>query len=109
MITVSIDQPIAVVDDGFNFIRFTVRLSEAPVNSLSMEFRTLLDGTALDSDLFANSASASNNGTVTFAPGETSQDVFIRVDGDTGAGGNQAFSPSSARRSSPARRASCAS
>ena len=83
MITVSIDQPIAVVENGFNFIRFTVRLSQPPVNSLSMEFRTLLDGTALDSDLFANSASASNNGTVTFAPGEILQNIDIRLAGDS--------------------------
>ena len=68
-----------VEENQFNFIRFTVSLSEAPVNSVTVDYNTVL-GSASDADLFTNAAS--NSGTITFTAGETSQDVFVRLDGD---------------------------
>ena len=71
----------AVIESSSNFLRFIVTLSEAPVDAITMSYRTLLNGTALDADLV--STSTSNAGTVTFEAGETSAEVFVRTASDS--------------------------
>src|SRR5690606_28286591 len=68
------------VQEG-RYARFTLTLSEASVNEITVNYRTLL-GTASDSDLWSESTSGNNNGTVTFAAGETSVDIFVRTYND---------------------------
>ena len=71
----------AVVESSNNFLHFVVTLSEAPVNAITMDYRTLLNGTAVDADLV--SSSASNAGTVTILAGQTSANIFIRTASDS--------------------------
>ena len=58
-----------------------VNLSEAPVDAVTMGYRTLLNGSAVDADLF--SSAASNAGTVTILAGQTSANIFIRTTNDS--------------------------
>ncbi|WP_455272861.1 beta strand repeat-containing protein [Rhizobium herbae] len=78
---ISLSAGSAVVESSANQIRFVVTLSEAAVDAVTVNYRTLL-GTASNADLFYTSTSANNNGTVTFAPGETSKDVLIYTTND---------------------------
>ena len=66
----------------FHYLRFTVTLSEPSVDVVTVDYRTQLDGTAVDADIGNAAAHPSNNGTVTFAPGETSIDIFINSNSD---------------------------
>lgn len=73
--------PVISVSDATavegNYLRFTVSLSEASTDAVTVNYRTLMNGSADDNDLYHNFTSASNNGTVTFAPGETSTSIYI--------------------------------
>ncbi|MFK7944731.1 MAG: Calx-beta domain-containing protein [Paracoccaceae bacterium] len=73
----------AVTESDSNFLDFVVTLSEPSLDSVTVNFRTLLDGTALNGDLDNNVTGSSNNGTVTFAPGVTSQSIFIETNTDS--------------------------
>lgn len=70
------------IEGSSNSVRFTVSLSEPPIDAVSMSFRTKLDQTANDDDLYYSSAGTQNNGTLTFAPGQTTQtiEIFLRSD-----------------------------
>ena len=72
-----------VVDEGdFQFLRYVVTLSEPTFDAVSVNFRTLRD-TALDDDIDNAFSSAANNGTLVFAAGETSKEIFIEANTDT--------------------------
>ena len=64
------------------YIRVNVFLSEAPLDAVTMSYRTLLDLSANDDDLRYTSTSTRNNDTITFAPGQTSTSFFIEADSD---------------------------
>ncbi len=64
---------------------FTLTLSSAPTSPVSVTFATA-DGTAK-----AGSDYASNNGTVTFAAGETTKTIAVGVFGDTVQEGDESF------------------
>lgn len=64
------------------FIPFVVTLSEAELDVVTVSYITLR-GTALNPDLDATVASTQHNGTVTFAPGETTKTIFIEADSDS--------------------------
>ncbi len=79
----------ATVEEFNNFIRFTVSLSQPYGDAVTVNYRTLFDGTATNSDLdntmtstSNNGTAAANNGVVTFAPGETSKSIFIESERD---------------------------
>ncbi|MEX0338001.1 MAG: Calx-beta domain-containing protein [Arenibacterium sp.] len=62
--------------DGFAF--FTVRLSEASTSDVSVSYRTVTDGSALDGGLdFFNDSDV-----LDFAPGETQKTISVRLQGD---------------------------
>ncbi|MGR3458093.1 MAG: Calx-beta domain-containing protein [Pseudooceanicola nanhaiensis] len=74
----------AVTEESYgSYHQFTVTLSEPAVDVVSLQYRTLLNGTAWDNDLYYSSTDSRNNGTLTFAPGETSATILIRSDSDT--------------------------
>ncbi|MEI5682187.1 Calx-beta domain-containing protein [Mesorhizobium sp. CCNWLW179-1] len=73
----------SVVESSSNYLRFTITLSEPAVDAVTINYRTLLAGTTGESDLWNPSTFATNNGVVTFAPGVTSMDIFIRTTGDS--------------------------
>ena len=62
-------------------VRFTVTLSEASTQAVTMDYR-LLTGTAGDTDLRYIAASSANNGSLAFLPGETSKSILIEMAGD---------------------------
>ncbi|ARE42337.1 MSHA pilin protein MshA (plasmid) [Rhodovulum sp. P5] len=73
----------AQASETYEYLRFTVTLSEPSVDAVAMSYRTLQD-TADDSDMYyATTSDTYNNGTIAFAPGETSTDIFIRTDSDS--------------------------
>jgi hypothetical protein len=72
----------AVGESNSNFIRFVVTLSEPSNSQVSMQFNTLLNGTATDFDLRSSSTSGENNGRLTFNPGQTSASIFIQTSTD---------------------------
>ena len=65
-----------------DYVRFVVTLSEPAVDAVTVNFNTFA-GTALDSDLDNSITGSSNNGVLTFKPGETSLSIFIEADSDT--------------------------
>jgi Calx-beta domain len=76
--TISIDDvTVAEGDSGQTPADFTVSLSEASAEQVTVDFATS-DGTAT-----APSDYASDTGTVTFAPGDTEETVTVQVNGDT--------------------------
>jgi Calx-beta domain len=72
-------------DAGQSAFRFTVTLDQAQSAPVTVDFSTA-DGTAT-----APSDYAANNGTVTFAPGETAKTVTVQVNGDTTIEPNETF------------------
>ena len=66
----------ALTQEG-DYLRFVVSLSEAAADAVTVNYRTLLSGTATDADLSYHSTSNQNNGTITFSPGQTSASIFI--------------------------------
>ncbi|CUH68242.1 Hemolysin, chromosomal [Thalassovita gelatinovora] len=73
----------ATIEHYSDYVRFTLSLSEPAVDAVSVDYRLLLDQTASDYDLYGWSSDSSNNGTATFAPGQTTTDVFIRLQSDS--------------------------
>jgi hypothetical protein len=80
--TISIEGD-AVVESSNNYLRFVVTLSEPSVDAVEVNYRTLLAGTAQDADLYYSSTNSDNNGTIIFAPGETTKSIFVLTDGDS--------------------------
>lgn len=80
---VSVSDAEAVQESSSNYLRFIVSLSEPSVGAVTVNYRTLLAGTASEPDLYSQSTSGSTNGTLTFAPGQTSQSVYIRTASDS--------------------------
>ena len=78
MATLSIEATNAI-EEGDN-LEFVVSLSEPANDAVSIEYRTL-PGTARNSDLYYSTTSR-NNGTLTFAPGETSKSIFVETASD---------------------------
>ena len=71
------DASIVEGDNGNNDLNFTVSLTEASTEAVSVDFTTN-DGTAIAGEDYLASS-----GTVTFAPGETSQTITLSIIGDT--------------------------
>ena len=71
-----------VVESFNSALRFVLTLSKPSIDAITVNYRTL-GGTAFDDDLSNAIPSSSNNGTVTFAPGQTTASVFIRPDSDS--------------------------
>ena len=57
-------------------------LSEAATNSVTATYQTLLTGTAEANDLVYSATSSQNNGTLTFAPGQTTGSIYIYTDSE---------------------------
>ncbi|MEM1430122.1 MAG: Calx-beta domain-containing protein [Pseudomonadota bacterium] len=72
-----------IIESFSNFMQFTVTLSEPFADAVTVNFRTLFDGTATNFDVDNALESATNNGTLTFAAGETSKSIFVEADSDT--------------------------
>ena len=73
----------ASVGETFNDrLRFVVTLSEASAEAVTVDFRTLAR-TAREADLTDAFSSANNNGSIVFAPGQTSATIYIRPDSDS--------------------------
>ncbi|WP_377212717.1 Calx-beta domain-containing protein [Pseudahrensia aquimaris] len=81
MVQISISGDTVLENDN-EFLEFVVTLSEAAVDAVTVNFRTLR-GTALDDDLDNSLTGTLNNGTLTFAPGQTSASIFIEANFDT--------------------------
>ena len=80
MVEITLSGGVAVEGD---YVTFTVELSEAAVDSVSMNYRTLLAGTADSSDLGYYATSSQNNGVLTFAPGQTTGSISIYTDSES--------------------------
>ena len=78
---VSVSRAVAE-ESYYSYLQFTVTLSEPAIDVVTMDYRTLLNGTATDGDIYSTSASNNNNGTLTFAPGETTATIQIRSNSD---------------------------
>ena len=61
---------------------FTIALSEASSETVTVRYRILLAGTAVNSDL-ANFVSFPSNETITFAPGQTTKTLQIGIAADS--------------------------
>src|SRR5262245_20098051 len=72
-------------NSGTTAFNFTVSLSAAQAAPVTVDFATA-DGTATQPSDYA-----SNSGTLTFAPGETSKTVPVQVNGDTAVEPNETF------------------
>lgn len=64
------------------YVTFTVTLSEPLTDEATVEWRTLTTGTANDDDLYYAPTSRTNNGTITFSPGETTATINVYARGD---------------------------
>jgi Calx-beta domain len=71
------DRSITEGDNGTQLVNFTISLSAPSGKPITVNYTTA-DGTAI-----AGSDYAATNGTLTFAPGETSKTVSVQVIGDT--------------------------
>ncbi|NJO96443.1 MAG: hypothetical protein HC764_10810 [Pleurocapsa sp. CRU_1_2] len=71
------DAVVTEGDDGTTIASFTVNLSEAAASSVSVDYATT------DGDAVAGDDYTATNGTLTFAPGETSKTIEVEVIGDT--------------------------
>ncbi|WP_225008345.1 beta strand repeat-containing protein [Novosphingobium percolationis] len=76
---------VAEGNSGTKTLTFTVTLSSASVQTVTVDFATV-DGTAL-----AGSDYAATSGTLTFAPGELSKTVAVTVNGDLAVEANETF------------------
>ncbi|SDF13505.1 Calx-beta domain-containing protein, partial [Limimaricola pyoseonensis] len=81
MTTVSIS-PAANTESSLNYLIFVVSLSEAAADAVSFNYRTLA-GTAEDEDLYHGLNSSATSGRLSFAPGETTKEIAIRISGDS--------------------------
>ena len=71
------DTAVVEGDSGEKDVTFTVSLSAASANSVTVDFATADDSATQPADYAARS------GTLTFAPGQTSRTVTVQVRGDT--------------------------
>ena len=71
------DSSVYEGDYGTTLIGFTVWLSAPSTETVTVDFHTI-DGTAT-----AGSDYLPTNGTLTFAPGETSKTIWVEIQGDT--------------------------
>lgn len=76
---------VAEGNSGTRTLTFTVTLSSASVQTVTVDFATV-DGTAL-----AGSDYVATSGTLTFAPGELSKTVAVTVNGDLAVEANETF------------------
>ncbi|TPG39482.1 hypothetical protein EAH79_12130 [Sphingomonas koreensis] len=83
------DTSVAEGDDGTTNLVFTVHRAGGLGGSASVDYAINLDGTADSSDL---ASGAVLHGTLTFAPGATSQQVIVPIQGDTVGEGNETLS-----------------
>ncbi len=84
--TISIsDQSVTEGNSGTKVIEFTVNLSSAATENVTVNFATA-DGSAI-----AGTDYVAKTGTVTFAPGVTSQKIQITINGDTVVEGDETF------------------
>ena len=67
-----------VAENSGEYARFTVSLSEPFLDTARVDYRMLYD-TPLFGDTYRGAAANANNGTITFAPGQTSADVLVRM------------------------------
>ena len=74
-ITIS-DAQVTEGDSGFVLATFTIALSESSSDMVSVDFYTMSNTASSGTDF------AQTEGTVTFAPGETSKTIDVRVYGD---------------------------
>jgi len=99
--TISVsDMTVTEGNSGNTPARFTVTLSQPSTDTVSVSYTTANGTAAAGSDYIANA------GTVTFAPGVTTQTVQVGIIGDTTAEGNETFtitlsSPSGATIAKP--------
>src|SRR5205085_59670 len=85
--SISIDDVTAAEGNaGTTSFTFTATLSVASGKTVTVNFATA-DGTAT----VADSDYVSTSGTLTFAPGVTSQTVTVTINGDTKSEGNETF------------------
>ncbi len=85
-ITIESDLLVAEGDSGTTLFTFTVRLSAAHDEEVTVDYATQ-DGTAtVDDDDYRAAA-----GTLRFAPGETTKTITVEVVGDLAPEGNQSF------------------
>ncbi len=87
---ISISNVSSSAEEFQNFIVFEVALDSPSASPVSVNFRTLYDGTATNSDLKNTLTSTTNNGTsdpnngmLTFEPGETALTIRVEADRDT--------------------------
>jgi hypothetical protein len=80
------DVTITEGNDGTKTLTFTVKLSAASQEEVTVQFATE-DGTAVSSGTNADFAAAM--GTLTFAPGETSKEVTVTINGEVVHEGNE--------------------
>lgn len=79
------DVSLAEGNDGSTDAVFTVTLSHAGIVPITVDFATADDTAGADSDY------AAANGTLTFAPGETSKTISVAIAGDSDFEGEEAF------------------
>ncbi|MEM9247730.1 MAG: Calx-beta domain-containing protein, partial [Pseudomonadota bacterium] len=90
MSVVSIESVTNSIEEFRNFIEYRVVLDAASNTPVTVNFRTLYDGTATNLDLkntltstVNNGTADPNNGSITFAPGQTVQTILVEADRDT--------------------------
>ena len=79
------DATIAEGNEGNNSLEFTVSLSEAVEEQVTVNFSTVDNSTVAGEDYVAS------EGSLTFAPGETSQTISVDIIGDTAVEEDETF------------------
>lgn len=79
------DKTITEGDNGTTYMSFTVSLSVASAKPITVDYTTA-NGTAI-----AGSDYKATSGTLSFAPGETSQTIIVEVIGDHNRGADETF------------------
>ncbi|MEL6216546.1 MAG: Calx-beta domain-containing protein, partial [Pseudomonadota bacterium] len=78
--------PVISISDGTaledEYVQFTLSLSEAPIDAVTVQYRLVYDGSAGDQDIFYDIDDSRTYNTVTFAPGQTSTDIFVFIRSD---------------------------
>ncbi|MEM9248427.1 MAG: Calx-beta domain-containing protein [Pseudomonadota bacterium] len=87
---ISIANTSSSAEEFQSFVTFSVTLDTPPSAPVSVNFRTLYDGTATNADLkntltstSNNGTSDPNNGTLTFEPGQTALTLRVEADRDS--------------------------
>ena len=79
------DAQVVEGDSGFVLANFTVSLSQASADQVTVDFHTMTNTASSGYDF------ERSEGTVSFAPGETSQTIDVRVYGDLAVEGDERF------------------